>query len=208
MEVTDPKAIRAMAHPVRLDLLELLVANGPATAAQCGRVLGLPQANCSFHLRQLAKYGFVTEAEPGQDRRERRYQVQDTRLRVPGGFDAVTRELFNVVVGREMQAIFDWSQRYDHESPDWQGKGGPVTGVAVMTAAELAEVKQKLVGLLEPYFARAVASGPRLEPGQRYVRYFLAGTPMAELDISSDRHPGDADKQHSDGDTEDGRSDD
>lgn len=38
--------------PLRLDLLQLLGAGGPATAAQCGRVLGASQASCSFHPRQ------------------------------------------------------------------------------------------------------------------------------------------------------------
>ncbi len=186
MEVTDPKAIRALAHPVRLDLLELLVAIGPATAAQCGRVLQLPQANCSFHLRQLAKYGFVTEAEPGPDRRERRYRMPDNRIRIPGD-DIATSELFSVILGREMQAIADWQDCTDND-PDWQGKGGPATGVAVMTAAEASAVKQQLLEILEPYFARAVGSGPRLAPGQRYVRYFVAGTPMAELDLTAEHH--------------------
>src|SRR5258707_885606 len=71
MEISDPKAIRALAHPLRLDLLQLLGSGGPATAAQCGRVLGVSQASCSVHLRQLAKYGFVEDAGPGRDRRER-----------------------------------------------------------------------------------------------------------------------------------------
>jgi DNA-binding transcriptional ArsR family regulator len=186
MEVTDPKAIRALAHPVRLDLLELLVAIGPATAAECGRILQLPQANCSFHLRQLAKYGFVTEAEPGPDRRERRYQMPDSRIRIPGN-PAVGSELRDVIIGREMQAIADWEQLAG-KGPDWQNTGGPVTGVAVMSAAEVSAVKQQLREILEPYFARAAGSGPRLAPGQRYVRYFLAGTPMAELDLNPGHH--------------------
>ena len=70
MQISDPKAITALAHPLRLDLLELLTAIGPATAARCGRILGVPQANCSFHLRQLARYGFVEDAGPGRDRRD------------------------------------------------------------------------------------------------------------------------------------------
>ena len=53
MELTDPQAIRALAHPLRLDLVELL-GQGPMTAAECARALGSTQANCSFHLRQLA----------------------------------------------------------------------------------------------------------------------------------------------------------
>src|SRR5579862_8518083 len=99
MQISDPKAIRALAHPLRLDLLELLSATGPATAAHCGRVLGQSQASCSFHLRQLAKYGFVEEAVPGKDKRERRWQVPEPRpvLRVRGA----AKELERLVVERE-----------------------------------------------------------------------------------------------------------
>jgi predicted transcriptional regulator len=70
MQSTDLQAIRALTHPLRLDLMELLTAHGPATAAECGRALGVPQANCSFHLRQLAKYGSPTASIPGTDRGE------------------------------------------------------------------------------------------------------------------------------------------
>jgi len=185
MEVTDPRAIRALAHPVRLDLLELLVAIGPATAAQCGRILGVSQASCSFHLRQLAKYGLVVDAGPGQDRRERRWQMPDNRIRLPRS-DGVTRQLFSVVVEREMQAILERAQRQDDDIAEWRGTEGPLAGVAVMSADEVTEVRRTITELLEPYFARAVSSGPRLPPGQRYVRYFLAGTPMPELDLKGD----------------------
>src|SRR4051794_8216025 len=100
MRVTDPQAIRALAHPLRLDLLELLAATGPATAAHCGRILDVPQANCSFHLRQLAKYGFVEEAGHGEDRRERRWQIASPRpaIRIDSAADRpLRRELEGMV---------------------------------------------------------------------------------------------------------------
>ena len=68
-EITDPKTMRALAHPVRLALLEAL-ADAPAlTATEAGERVGESPANASFHLRQLAKYGFVEEAEGGAGRR-------------------------------------------------------------------------------------------------------------------------------------------
>src|SRR6185369_17616256 len=89
--IADPLALRALTHPLRLELLELLSTTGPATAAHCGRVLGVPQANCSFHLRQLAKYGFVEDAGPGADQRERRWRVPEggPRIRIPAEANGV-----------------------------------------------------------------------------------------------------------------------
>jgi DNA-binding transcriptional ArsR family regulator len=181
VEISDPKAIRALAHPLRLDLLDLLVATGPATAAQCGRILGVSQASCSFHLRQLAKYGFVVDAGPGSDRRERQWRMPDPRLRLPGG-DAVTRQLQRVVVERAMHEILDYGARADGDDPGARGFGGPIGGVAVVSAAEATEIRAKWKELLAPYLARTAGSGLRLQPGQRYVRYFMAGTPLPDLD--------------------------
>jgi DNA-binding transcriptional ArsR family regulator len=190
MEISDPRAIRALAHPLRLDLLELLFATGPATAAQCGRVLGVSQANCSFHLRQLGKYGFVEDAGPGRDRRERQWRVPDPRsvVRIAAGSDAmVRRQLERVVVERETQAILDHLARRGDESPAGRDKAGRdkaglVTAVAVISAADAAEIKEKWKALIEPYIVKTGAGGRQLQPGQSYVRYFMAATPIPDFD--------------------------
>lgn len=61
--LTDPRAMRAVAHPVRIALLEVLGTEGPLTATQAGEHIGESPTTCSFHLRQLAKYGFIEEVE-------------------------------------------------------------------------------------------------------------------------------------------------
>jgi DNA-binding transcriptional ArsR family regulator len=183
MELSDPKAIRALAHPLRLDLLQILGASGPATAAQCGRVLGVSQASCSYHLRQLARYGFVEDLGPGRDRRERQWQVTHLRLSVragTGGDEIVRQQVEGLVVEREMEAILDYSRRPDSADPQWQRKAGIVTGMVVLSPDDAAELKEKWIALVHPYIARAWADEPTLAPGQRYVRYFLATTPLPE----------------------------
>jgi DNA-binding transcriptional ArsR family regulator len=183
MEISDPKSIRALAHPLRLDLLQVLGSGGPATAAQCGRILGVSQASCSFHLRQLAKYGLVTDAGPGPDRRERRWQVLDTRLTVrvvPGDDQSVRQQVDRLVVEREMQAILDYSQRPDEASPQWRHKAGILSGMVVLSPQEAGDLKEQWIALLAPYVARARRSGGELQPGQGHVRYFMAATPLPE----------------------------
>lgn len=181
MDISDPKAIRALAHPLRLDLLQFLGACGAATAAQCGRVLGASQASCSFHLRQLAKYGFVEDAGPGRDRRERRWRATHARLSVGAGADgngAIRQQAEQLVAEREMQAILDYSRRPDGAIPEWQGKAGIVTTMAVLSPEDAAAVKDQWIALLAPYIARADGGPPR--PGRRHVRYFMAATPLPE----------------------------
>src|SRR4051794_27237968 len=68
VQLTDPRALRALAHPTRLQLVGLLRQEGPLTATQAGERLGESPASCSFHLRQLAKWGLVEEAGGGRGR--------------------------------------------------------------------------------------------------------------------------------------------
>src|SRR6202167_3610380 len=67
-DVNDPKTLRALTHPVRLALLEALALEGPLTATAAGELIGESPTTCSFHFRQLAKYGFVEEADSGPGR--------------------------------------------------------------------------------------------------------------------------------------------
>lgn len=186
MRISDPKTMLALAHPLRLDLLELLGTGGPATAAQCGRALGVPQANASFHLRQLAKYGLVEDAGHGKDRRERLWRVVDAgaplRLDVAGGAVA-QRQLERVVVEREARAILDSVDRKDRDSREWRDVAGTMTAVAVLSAADAAEIRRQWQALLEPFLAGA---GSAPGPGQRRVRYFLAATPLPEAGIQDE----------------------
>jgi DNA-binding transcriptional ArsR family regulator len=187
MRVTDPLAIKALAHPVRLDLLELLATISPATAAQCGRILGVPQANCSFHLRQLAKYGFVEDAGPGGDRRERQWRIVEPRptIRIDSSGDQlVRRQLEDLVLDREAAAVRAYTARERDESPSWRRALGITTAVAALTAEEATDLRAKWLALLEPYLRRDNDQ----QPDRRHVRYFFAATPLGETDERLDRH--------------------
>ena len=68
LEITDSKVLAALAHPLRVALLYQLNALGSRTASQCAQALGETPANCSYHLRQLAKAGLVVREEAGNGR--------------------------------------------------------------------------------------------------------------------------------------------
>jgi predicted transcriptional regulator len=100
LALTDPRMMRAIAHPVRMALLEAMEQSESKTltATQASELLGESPANCAFHLRTLGKYGFVTEAGGGRGR-ERPWRLayrsleiappwQDTESRV--AVEAVT----------------------------------------------------------------------------------------------------------------------
>src|SRR5215813_7313093 len=86
LEITDPRALRALAHPARLAILQHLVLDGPATATECAEVAGLFPSACSYHLRALARYGFVEEdPSGGQDRRHRPWRARVVAISVGSG---------------------------------------------------------------------------------------------------------------------------
>jgi DNA-binding transcriptional ArsR family regulator len=69
--VLDAKGLRAMAHPVRVELIGLLRRHGPSTATQLAQRLGLNSGATSYHLRQLAAAGFIEEDSERGNARER-----------------------------------------------------------------------------------------------------------------------------------------
>jgi hypothetical protein len=189
MEINDPRAIRALAHPLRLDLIDLLTTGGPATAAQCGRVLGASQASCSFHLRQLGKYGFVEEAAPGPDRRERVWQIPRSQpeLRITDGGPAgelLRGQLERLVVQRGTREVLDWIDRREGESAEWREASDVVSAIAVLTAEQAAELKERMWELIRPHLLPAGADVPAPGPGERAVRYFMAATPLPQAEAA------------------------
>src|SRR4026209_2071912 len=74
VEMTEPTVIRAVSHPARVAILAYL-AEGPATATECSEAAGESPSSCSYHLRTLARVGFVEETA-SDDGRERRWRLK------------------------------------------------------------------------------------------------------------------------------------
>ncbi len=97
--------MRALAHPTRLRLLELLATEGPLTATQAGDHIGESAASCSFHLRSLSRHGFVAEAEGGRGR-ERPWRLANVSNRWtdspdhPPELKVAARQLSRVITDR------------------------------------------------------------------------------------------------------------
>jgi DNA-binding transcriptional ArsR family regulator len=154
--VSDPLALRALAHPIRQQLLGLVGREGTITGAEAARQLDISQALASHHLRQLAKYGFVKPAEAG-DHRARPWQVTSTstylRPEVAEGREA-SDVLQRMAVERAVQEFINWQQRRAELGNDWVEPTDIANGLLYLTAAELAELRAGLDALIEPLVAR------------------------------------------------------
>ncbi len=158
VQLTEPRALRALAHPIRLELISLLRRGGPLTATQAGERIGESAASCSFHLRQLAKYGLVEEAGGGRGR-ERPWQATaiSTEWAARGGDDETDTAgamLSRVVVERYFQSALEWLERRGSEDPKWVDAAGMSDALVYMTAEELRDLDQGIRALLEPFLKR------------------------------------------------------
>jgi len=182
VQLTDPRALRALAHPVRMDLMGLLRRGGPVTATQAGEAIGESAASCSFHLRQLAKYGLVEEAGGGRGReRPWRATAISTEWAARGPdeeTDAAGALLSRVVVERYMQNAIAWLERRGSEDPEWV-EAAPINDALVyMTPEELHELDVNIRALLEPYLKRLEkAEAPAA--GARPVNVIALAFPLA-----------------------------
>jgi predicted ArsR family transcriptional regulator len=123
--MSDPRTLRAIAHPTRGRILDELGASGPMRAADLGEALGIPANQASFHLRQLAKYGVIQPApEAARDKRDRVWKLQDERgfrldvqdiEKRPGGKAAVSvfRQNKAAWAHRLVDEVFSFKKRKD-----------------------------------------------------------------------------------------------
>jgi DNA-binding transcriptional ArsR family regulator len=155
MELTDARAMRALAHPVRLDLLAAL-STEPLTATQCAERVGESPQSCSYHLRMLAKHGFI-EPAAAENGKERPWKKVARGLRWSGSSDSdAARALSGTFLARDFRLL----QEYLAEPPeDWPD---PMYTQAVLrlTAEEAEKLSTALFDVLEPYFTSVREDAP------------------------------------------------
>jgi DNA-binding transcriptional ArsR family regulator len=161
-QITDIRALRTLADPVRYRILGHLMAVGAQTASQCAAVVGESASNCSYHLRELARYGLV-ERDPSiaTDGRERRWRPTATGFSygVPDGEPSdpvatiANRQLLHAGVDDEASLAHAAVERHDELPPDWQGAETMATYGLLVDPAELTALTAAVDALIRPYLA-------------------------------------------------------
>lgn len=181
--ISDPGALRALAHTGRYAILAKLQADGPATATECAQVAGLSPSACSYHLRLLGKYGFV-EPDDSRDRdgRERVWRAAITSWVTEPDPDADPREaqaldatLTRVMLADSDAKVLDFADRAAAE-PEWREAALMSSSTVIATVDELREISLELMAVLRPYFrtARPLEDAP---PGARRVHMSIRMAP-------------------------------
>jgi DNA-binding transcriptional ArsR family regulator len=182
VHLTDPRALRAVAHPTRLKLLGELRRLGPLTATQAGERIGESPAACSFHLRLLAKYNLVEEAGGGRGR-ARPWRAtamgHEWSARGPGGEpDEASDMLSRVVLERWFEESLGWVERRREETEEWSEAAIFEDRQIYLTTAELEDLSRRVGELLEPY-ARRVTDPESRPADARAAMYIQLGFPIA-----------------------------
>ena len=181
-EITDPQAMRALAHPVRLAALSWLQKNGPATATQLSEHVGASPSVTSWHLRHLAQFGLVVDGQPpGADKRQRWWKAVARGFRVempdtPEGIEA-GRLLRTELMNQALEAAQQWLVETEPElDPEWDRLAGSANTRLLLTSEEAEAIEAAIENILAPYVRRGEEGAP---PTARAVRYLRISLPEA-----------------------------
>jgi len=150
--LNDVAAVRALAHPLRLRLLDLLRFEGPSTATLLGQRVNESSGATSYHLRQLARYGFIEEA-PSRGGRERLWHYRGRAITLSGGDGSSDHQLLAEILSREAYALDRFLARREL-APEWDAGSFFASLALRLTRAELDELHQGFDELLA-HFRRA-----------------------------------------------------
>ncbi len=152
----DPRRLRALAHPVRLDLLYLLEREGPLTASQAAERLELTPKVCSYHLGLLGRYGVVTETGEGKGRSRpwRVASIDISYLHHPDE-DTETAHADNAfaktVLARDAQVVEAFVEQRHRLPQEWRNVSTMSSNPLRLTPEQLRAFSDELLQVLHRY---------------------------------------------------------
>ena len=155
--ISDPKVMRALAHPARLTILEELGLGRAGTATEFAAICGLTPSATSYHLRALAKAGLVQEAPGRGDGRERVWQlISSSGIEIASGPDdpeAMRAEqgLVEVFLARSEARTRSWVARWQQEPREWYDATRMTEHIITVTSQELSDLNAKVYELVRQY---------------------------------------------------------
>jgi DNA-binding transcriptional ArsR family regulator len=180
-QVSDAKTMRALSHPVRIALVEVLSIEGPMTATEVGERIGESPTTCSFHLRQLAKYGLVEEAGGGKGR-ARPWKMKTLSIAIGGHGDPEAELAADVLGGmileRQRDRYRTWQDTKAAYPSEWRKAAGESDFVLHLTAAELKQLRGELDELFDRLQERDADPSKR-PPGSAPVEMVLFSYPLS-----------------------------
>ncbi|MGW5242406.1 ArsR/SmtB family transcription factor [Streptomyces sp. NPDC004129] len=164
--ISDLGTLKALAHPLRIKVYRGLTVARAATASQLAERVDEAVSLVSYHLRKLAEYGLIEEAEPrSTDSRERWWQPASdgVRIRDEDFRDAPEKAAAHTAAGRLfLEQRNEMYRRYlderAHWSPEWSSAAESAESILRLTPDELAALGEDMLALVRRYEERARAA--------------------------------------------------
>jgi DNA-binding transcriptional ArsR family regulator len=173
----DPRAIKALAHPARLAVIDAFFAGRRLTATECGDIAGLSASAMSYHLRALERWGIIRRSATTRDGRERPWEAAGDRLTVesaePRATAAGEAMLVATMLDRVRAEAMAWLSDQD---PEWYDSVAIGSASYWLTADEARELSAELAAVVSEYKRRIAEPAPE---GARRVRVAYTVLPNA-----------------------------
>lgn len=170
IQITDVRVLRALANPIRYRILGHLMSTGAQTASECAAVVGASPSNCSYHLRELERFGLVERTggdESAADGRDRPWRPTVTGYGTgPAAPDADPTAMVAATalshLGIDDNAALAHAAVDAHAAhpPDWQRAEFIATYGLLVSAEELTALVAAVDGLLRPYIGLTRSDAP------------------------------------------------
>lgn len=158
LEELNDAQLKALAHPLRVRMLEALAHEGPATASQLAEQFGESSGATSYHLRQLARHGFIEEDEGRSRGRQRWWQTRRRGWAIPG-FEFQQREatrahanvLLHEIYRSRLERLRTWFEQSHQWDEPWATAATDSDGRLKLTCDELRHLSEELHAVLMRY---------------------------------------------------------
>lgn len=153
----DPGALKALAHPLRVKIFDLLSERGAQTSSTLAALVGETSGAMSYHLRALAAHGLIQEVKGRGTGRERWWERPKGRISLPGPDDTMTpsnRAAAQIVTAEffrlRHETLMTYLNRSEADIPEeWRDAGNVTTTFLDLTADQMAELKAEIGGLID-----------------------------------------------------------
>lgn len=165
--IDDVDAMRALAHPQRVAILHFLLSGPPRTATECAAEVGGSPSACSYHLRELERFGLVERAAGADDGRTRPWTAAAVGFSIGAGDldDPPERRAAELALSRAELAenhrlIKRFHDAGDSVEPAWRDAADFHTFELLVTPDELRELNERIAELLRAHRAPTRPDAP------------------------------------------------
>ena len=177
----DPQAIKALAHPARLAVIDEFFAGRKLTATEAAEIAGLSASAMSYHLRALEKWGIIRRSETTGDGRQRPWEAVGDRLMIDSAEPRASAAGEAVLVGRMLDQLrsdtLGWLAD-GHKSSDWYEATAIGSFNGWLTRDEAKQLGERLGELVAEYEHRPADVEAKKASGARRVRVTFSVVPI------------------------------